>query len=88
VTALAAVRPRPVLCVTEHEHRDRALAERVAAGRFTHAGETLELGLAPDWLGARLPADAEWRIQWVKFYYGLDLADPGGLGCARTRIVA
>ncbi len=73
--ALAAVRPRPVLCVTEHEHRDRALAESVAAGRFTHAGETLELGLSPDWLGARLPADEEWRIEWVKFYYGLDLAD-------------
>ena len=32
VSALAAVRPRPVLCVNEHEHRDRALAEAVAAG--------------------------------------------------------
>jgi uncharacterized heparinase superfamily protein len=75
MTALAAVRPRPVVCVTEHEHRDRALAESVAAGRFSHVGETLELGLSPDWLGARLPADEEWRIEWVKFYYGLDLAN-------------
>jgi Heparinase II/III-like protein/Heparinase II/III N-terminus len=75
VIALAAVRPRPVYCVTEHEHRDRALAEAVAAGVFSHQGQTRELGLTPDWLGARLPADAEWRIEWVKFYYGLDLAD-------------
>ena len=70
-----AVRPRPVLCVNEHEHRDRALAEAVAAGRFTHDGETRELGVEPDWLTADLPADEEWRIEWVKFYYGLDLAD-------------
>ena len=31
-------------------------------------------GTEPDWLGADLPADEEWRIDWVKFYYGLDLA--------------
>lgn len=68
-------RPRPVHCVTEHEHRDRALADAVAAGRFTFAGETRELGLEPDWLHADLPEDEEWRIDWVKFYYGLDLAD-------------
>jgi uncharacterized heparinase superfamily protein len=65
---------RPVVCVTEHLHRDRAVAEDAAAGRFTCAGETRELGLEPDWLGADLPADEEWRIEWVKFYYGLDLA--------------
>ena len=38
-------------------------------------GETRELGLEPDWLHADLPEDEEWRIDWVKFYYGLDLAD-------------
>jgi uncharacterized heparinase superfamily protein len=70
-----AVRPRPVLCVIEHEHRDRALAEDVARGVFTHAGETRELGTEPDWLTTDLPRDEEWRIEWVKFYYGLDLAD-------------
>jgi hypothetical protein len=75
VTVLAAVRPRPVLCINEHEHRDRALAEAVAAGRFTHVGETVALGVEPDWLHAALPKDEEWRIEWVKFYYGLDLAD-------------
>ena len=32
---LTAVRPRPVLCVNEHEHRDRELADAVAAGVFT-----------------------------------------------------
>ena len=69
-----ARRPRPVLCVTEHEHRSRAVADGVRAGRFTVAGETRVLGPDPDWLGARLPADEEWRIEWVKFAWGLDLA--------------
>ena len=75
IVMVAAERPRPVYCVNEHEHRDRALADAVAAGRFTFGGETRELGLEPDWLGADLPEDEEWRIDWVKFYYGLDLAD-------------
>jgi uncharacterized heparinase superfamily protein len=75
IVVLETTRPRPVHCVTEHEHRDRALADAVAAGRFTFAGETRELGLEPDWLDADLPEDEEWRIDWVKFYYGLDLAD-------------
>ena len=65
---------KPVFSVIEHLHRDREVAEDAAAGRFTCAGETLELGTEPDWLGADLPADEEWRIDWVKFYYGLDLA--------------
>ena len=65
---------RPVVCVIEHLHRDRELAESVAAGHFTHVGETRPIGREPDWLGADLPADEEWRIEWVKFYYGLDLA--------------
>jgi len=69
--------PRPVLCVTEHEHRDLDVAEAVAAGRFTFGGETRTLGIEPDWLGADLPADEEWRIDWVKFAYGLDLAAAG-----------
>jgi hypothetical protein len=63
-----------VFCVIEHLHRDRAVAEEVAAGRFTLAGETRALGTEPDWLTADLPADEEWRLDWVKFYYGLDLA--------------
>jgi hypothetical protein len=71
----AAIRPRPVFCVTGHAYRNLAVAEAVAAGRFTHAGLTLTLGVEPDWLTADgLPADEEWRIEWSKFYYGLDLA--------------
>ena len=70
-----AARPRPVLCINEHEHRDRELADAVADGVFAFAGETRALGLEPDWLRADLPDDEEWRIDWVKFYYGLDLAD-------------
>jgi uncharacterized heparinase superfamily protein len=86
VRATAAITPRRVLCVTAHEHRDRARAEAVAAGRFTFAGETRVLGTEPDWLGADLPADEEWRIEWVKFGYGLDLA-AAGLGAAWERLV-
>ena len=67
------VRPRPVFCVIDGAYRNRAVADEVSRGLFTHAGTTLELGLEPDWLGAQLPADEEWRIEWVKFYYGLDL---------------
>ena len=65
---------KPVFSVIEHLHRDREVADDAVAGRFTCAGETVELGTEPDWLGAVLPADEEWRIDWVKFYYGLDLA--------------
>jgi len=65
---------KPVFCVIEHLHRDRAVADDAVAGRFTCAGETVELGPEPDWRTAGLPADEEWRIDWVKFYYGLDLA--------------
>ena len=67
-------KPRPVFCVIEHEHRDRTVAEAVCAGRFTHAGITLDLGNRPDWLTAAFPRDEEWRIEFSKFYYGLDLA--------------
>jgi Heparinase II/III N-terminus len=67
-------KPRPVFCVIEHAYRNRELAEEVCAGRFTHAGVTLDLGTEPDWLSAGLSEDEEWRIEWSKFYYGLDLA--------------
>jgi hypothetical protein len=68
------IAPRRVFCVIEHAHRDLAVAEAACAGRFTLAGETVEVGPEPDWLGAALPPDPEWRIEWTKFYYGLDLA--------------
>jgi hypothetical protein len=68
------VTPRPVVCVIEHLHRDRSVADAVRAGRFRHVGVTLDLGTAPDWHRAGLPDDDEWRIEWSKFYYGLDLA--------------
>jgi hypothetical protein len=67
--------PRPVFCITGNVHNDRSVAEAVCNGRFTHAGTTLELGTDPDWLTSELPADEEWRIEWSKFYYGLDLAN-------------
>jgi len=70
---VTVTRPRPVLSVTEHLHRDLAVARDVQAGRFAHLGSTLALGRRPDWFGGD-PADVEWRIEWVKLYEGLDLA--------------
>jgi hypothetical protein len=74
LTSAAPVRPRPVFCVIADAYRDLTVAEAVCRGRFTHAGVTLELGCEPDWLTSAFPPDAEWRIEWSKFYYGLDLA--------------
>jgi uncharacterized heparinase superfamily protein len=65
---------RPVFCVIEQAYQNQLLADEVCAGRFTHIGITLDLGAEPDWLSDDLPADEEWRIEWSKFYYGLDLA--------------
>jgi hypothetical protein len=72
------VTPRPVFCVIEHAHRDLAVAEAACAGRFTIAGQTVDVGREPDWIDAPLPDDVEWRIEWTKFYYGLDLAHAYG----------
>jgi hypothetical protein len=76
-TATAGARgiaPRPVFCVIGHAYRDRGVADDACRGTFTFAGETVDLGPDPDWVGAALPADREWRIEWTKFYFGLDLA--------------
>jgi heparinase II/III-like protein len=74
MSAAAPLRPRPVFCVVEHAYRSRDIADGACAGRYSHQGVTLDLGVEPDWLGARLPADKEWRLEWSKFYFGLDLA--------------
>jgi Heparinase II/III-like protein/Heparinase II/III N-terminus len=74
VAASTTVLPRPVFCVIEDEHRDRAVADAARAGRFEYFDTALELGTEPDWTGADLPPDDEWRIAWSKFYEGLDLA--------------
>lgn len=71
---LPATRWREVFCIIEHVHRDLALADAVCRGIFTNAGVTLEIGATPNWLTSALPADDEWRIEWYKFYFGLDLA--------------
>jgi uncharacterized heparinase superfamily protein len=71
-----AVTPRwrRVFCIIEEQYRDLSIAAGVCEGNFTMAGVTLQLGTKPNWLTAALPADDEWRIEWYKFYYGLDLA--------------
>jgi hypothetical protein len=66
--------PRRVFCVYEHKHQRRSIADAVVLGQFPIQGVTRDLGSTPDWLGAALPADREWRLEWTKFYYGLDLA--------------
>lgn len=74
----SSIVPRPVYCPTRHLHTSREIADDARAGRFTNAGLTLELGLDPDWLGAGLPADEEWGLEWRQFYFGLDLAHAFG----------
>jgi Heparinase II/III-like protein/Heparinase II/III N-terminus len=70
----SVVTPQPVYCVVEGAYRDRSVAERVCQGRFLHQGIAVDLGVEPDWLGSALPPDPEWRLEWMKFYYGLNLA--------------
>ena len=65
---------RRVFCVVENTYRDLRVADDVCVGIFTHAGVTLKLGTEPDWLTTTLPRDEEWRIEWYKFYYGLNIA--------------
>ena len=66
--------PRHVYCVIDREYRSLKVADEIVQGRFSIQGITLDLGVEPDWIGAPLPADQEWRLEWSKFYYGLDLA--------------
>jgi hypothetical protein len=63
-----------VFCVIENAYRDLRVADNVYKGIFTHAGLTLKVGTELDWRTTALPQDEEWRIEWYKFYYGLDLA--------------
>ena len=63
-----------VFCVIENAYRDLRVADDVCEGVFTNAGLTLKLGTQTDWLTPALPPDEEWRIEWYKFYYGLNLA--------------
>ena len=72
--------PQEVFCVLEGAHRSCDVADAVVAGRFTVAGSTADLGPEPDWTCDPCPSDKEWRVEWVKFYYGLDLAH----ACATT----
>jgi hypothetical protein len=65
---------RPVVCVVDERRRDLDVAEAAAAGRFTHNGVTLHLGVEPDWIAGGLAGDVEWRTEWVKHNEGLDLA--------------
>jgi heparinase II/III-like protein len=63
-----------VFCIVASEHEDLERAIAVADGSFTQLGITVDAGHDPDWLAADLPTDDEWRIEWWKFGFGLDLA--------------
>lgn len=66
--------PRRIFCVIENACQSRAAADDAARGIFTNAGLTLNLGRRIDFRENPLPSDEEWRIEWFKFYFGLDLA--------------
>lgn len=71
--------PRAVFSVLDAACRDLDVANDAVSGRFTIGGRTLLLGADPDWRTNPFPDDKEWRIEWVKFYYGLDLAHAGAV---------
>jgi len=71
--------PRRVVCVVAEAGRDVAVADAAVAGRFTHLGVTLDLGVEPDWIAGGLAHDVEWRVEWVKATEGLDLAHAFGV---------
>ena len=59
----------------EHVHRDRPSPSDVCRGRFRHPGRDVDVwAWSPTGCGVAVAADREWRLEWVKFYYGLDLA--------------
>ncbi|MEZ5291090.1 MAG: alginate lyase family protein [Vicinamibacterales bacterium] len=75
MTTSAPVRaPRQVYCVLDPRAPQLSVASDVLRGRFDVAGQALDLGMPPDWHDPRLPGDKEWRIELVKFTFGLDLA--------------
>jgi Heparinase II/III-like protein/Heparinase II/III N-terminus len=65
---------RRVFCVIENAYREVRVADDACEGVFTNAGVAVQLGTQPDWFTTALPPDEEWRIEWYKFYYGLNLA--------------
>lgn len=67
--------PRSVFCVIDALYRDTDRANDVALGIFDIAGQKLDLSTTPTWIdNPAFPADDEWRIEFSKFAYGLDLA--------------
>lgn len=68
------LRPRKVFCVIENKYQLQKIADEAIRGTFTNAGLSLELGRQINFRENPLPSDEEWRIEWFKFYFGLDLA--------------
>lgn len=62
-----------MFCLGEHRHRDVAFARDVCAGRFIHAGKTMDVS-HPQWRDAGTSPDSRWWEEFIQFRYGLDLA--------------
>lgn len=78
------IEPRRVFCVIDEQYRDVDRANDVALGVFDIAGQKVDLCTTPTWIdNPAFPADDEWRIEFSKFSYGLDLAHAYGIGCER-----
>ncbi len=81
---MTALDPRPVYCVIDDACRSLVRADQVRAGVFELAGTALSLGAEPRWVDGEFPADEEWRIEFSKFYYGLDLGHAAALSGCRS----
>lgn len=81
---MIALDPRPVFCVIDDACRSLVRADQVRAGVFDLAGTEVSLGAEPRWIDGDFPADEEWRIEFSKFYYGLDLGHAAAVSGCRT----
>jgi len=74
MSVVAAQAPRSVFLPATHLRRSIAVARAACDGTFTAAGATVHVGWPPRWRADDFHPDREWWIEWIKFYYGLDLA--------------
>lgn len=75
IAVATEIKPRTVFCVIADEYKSAEIANDACEGCFTIAGKTVEFEGEIDWFSEKLPSDEEWRIEWSKFYFGLDMAN-------------
>ncbi len=74
MSAVSVQAPRSVFLPAAHLRNSPDVARAVCEGTFTAAGATVHVGWPTRWRADDLHPDREWWIEWIKFYYGLDLA--------------